>query len=1055
MAPGALRAVLTMVIIASILTPALGTTTAQVQGGVAYTASKTIDPNTTTSMDVSNYTVDVVGEKVGSLQGQSFAGWYTDTAVVDPDTGTVVVAWARWNVDEEGTDSIYIAFLKPVDADGDGDPEAYQKIMKYVDGTTSLKSLDSLTLGTINGKKYVLLTWTYYDSTEKNNVKAALYGINGTFQWKANVRSTTAYEEYSRSCYVPSYNGGNGGFLIVWFTGYDNSIDGKWLYYSGGWVLTDVFDVDDTNDLYYTKADQMLCIGGNSKALVVFRKWDGTEGNPDLYAALVDTGNNVQVVKLYDYDGSEETVGVRGAYTSGYFIVPLVSGTHLRYDIVKEADGTVYNRDYVTSNGEHPYAIALSDRFVLAWIDHYNDADGEPKIANIDLTNFYIHPQHGVSITGGDSYYDKHSIIAFFREGTLNRTLYVWSNSSDGSDYDIKYAIVDLNDPIDEPSVSSTGVLVQVSSDQRAHGLGLTSKDEYVVVYTDTEDGEEDLMAFAALPGAEEVSDIRLYFLPENATEYNQTLFNMVDSAESNVFVAVAFFQDTAFADELCSAKDGGKNVKVIMDNSTGNLEVYEKLRDCGVDVINDSTSTTPYHIMHDKFIIVDNETLMVGTVNLIPADYTRNNNTAILINGSKAVTYFYLQEFVHMWNNSNGRFGTDKTDDHSFLAFVNYTGGSSRLIVFEGYFTPQWYGCRGRLADEVSGLITRAKEAVYYTAYVFSNSSWVKPVYNATVNRWRASKVVKGVFDDLMNLDSPGKAIYDFVKVGMNSTIAINDHPYKMHDKLFVVDNKTAVIGSWNPTSSATTNHDENYLVIKEDVTNGFSAKVAEHILKMFNTFPKASETWIPGHPVINEVMFKPEVDPDGEWVEIYNPTNTVWDLSNYLIGDAENVTGTDDEGMYRFPEGAKLGAGGYVIVAYNATEFKSRYGFWPSFEIVNSADNVTDLVKVYTDKFTGDWSLDDSGDEVLLIEDQNGFLVVVDAVWYGSSTYLPDPVDISSVDTGQSIERSYPANETAVADPVFTVMEAPDPVPEVWLTSIAALIALTLAFLIYWRRR
>ena len=92
----------------------------------------------------------------------------------------------------------------------------------------------------------------------------------------------------------------------------------------------------------------MLCIGGSNKALVVFRKWDGIEGYPDLYAALVYASNNVQEIKLYDYDGSEETVGVRGAYRDGYFIVPLLSGTYVKYQVISETDGAIVTTKSLT-----------------------------------------------------------------------------------------------------------------------------------------------------------------------------------------------------------------------------------------------------------------------------------------------------------------------------------------------------------------------------------------------------------------------------------------------------------------------------------------------------------------------------------------------------------------------------------------------------------------------------------------------------------------------------------------------------------------------------------
>ena len=1033
-----------------------------------------------TFIDSSPYSIDLVGEKVGSLQEQSFAGWYTDTAVADPDTGTIIIAWARWNVDSSGNDYIYLAFFKPVDADGDGYPEAYQKTIKLVGYTLSLESLDSLTLGTINGQKYVLLTWTYYDSTEKNNVAGAIYSIDGTFQWKGNIRSTTYYEEYSRSCYVPAYNSNNGGFLIVWYTSYDASVDGKWLYYdtTNGWTLTTVFDIAYTNNLYYEKADQMLCIGGSSKALVVFRKWDSAERYPDLYAALVDTSNNVKEVSLWDYNGAEETVGVRGAYLYNLFLVPLLSGAYVRYDVVAEADGTVYHRDYVTSNGAYPYAIAAGDRFVLAWIDYYNDADGEPKVANIDTSQLYIHPQYGVSITGGDSYEDKHPLIAYYESGTNDYVLYVWSSKSSTS-YDIKYAIVSLGDPADDPSVVSTGTLVELSYDQIAVGLGLSSENQFVVVFNDTSDREEDLLAYTALPGIEDITSITLYELPRDATTYKDTIINLISNAENRIYIAVAFWDEgdnpCSTAGTIAYALVDKKNsnpsidIRVILDNDTHNDVVKTCLLANGISVIDDSSAVDENHIMHDKFMVVDDSKVIVATVNFITDDFNKNNNTAIYIE-SKAVAYFYEQEFLQMWNNGNGLFGSSKTRDYSFIAFTSY---DTRTIVFEGYFSPQSYGDLSRIPNVVHGFINRSTGSVFFASYIFTISGWVTPVYNAIVAANSRGVRIRGVFDEEMNVDSPGKRLYWFIDNGV--PVAIDIHPYKMHAKLFVIDNNTAIIGSWNPTKTATTVHDENILVIRDsDTVNGFAKQLADYISAMYsdtNGFAGSPYQYNPPHLVITKVQYYPDTsgNPDHEWVEIYNPTDTVVDLSNYVIGDSENLIDGDDEGLYKFPEGASIGAHAYIIVAYSAQTFQEDYGFKPDYEIAGDDPSVPDLTPYDTSKFTGSWNLDDNGDEVILAEDTNGFLIVVDAVWYGSSTYMEtsigrpnsaQPLDTSTANPGDGIVDKYLAGISSTLDAIrmsdkYVLQTSPQPVPEPAIIAMITVVIVLAVIIILYKKR
>jgi len=1023
------------------------------------------NPSAWTPIDVSNKTVDVVGEKTGSLQGKSFAGWYTDTTVADPSTGTVITAWIRWDVDSSGTDQIYIAFYKFIDADGDGDSDSIQKIIKFVDDATNIKSLDSI----IIGGEYVLITWTYYDSTEKNNVKGALYKIDGTFQWKGNIRSTTSYEEYSRSCYVSEYNGGKGGFLIIWYTDYDNSIDGKWLYYdsTNGWTLTDKFDIVDTNNLYYKKADQMLAIGGDSEALVVYRKWDGTEGYPDLYAALVDTSNNVQEVKLYDHDGSEETVGVKGAYRDGYFIVPLLSGSYVKYQVISESDGSIEATKTLTSNGEHPYVIALSDRFVIAYINKYIDSKGDPKIANIDPSTWY----HYDEVIDTSTDYAKHPLISYSSSSSF---LYIWTGGSSTSDYNIKYAILNLGtSPSSTPSVSSSGTLLSWSDNQVAHGLGAISSSKYIVAFTDTSDGEEDLLAYVSLPDTESVSTITLYELPEDSSSYKNKILNMINYATDKVYVAVAFFQEDnpggsdTISKALVDAKNSGVDVKVIIDDDSGNDPVYNYLTSNGVDIIKATVSGYPEHIMHNKFMVVDGDEIVVSTVNFIPDDFDKNNNTAIYLY-SKAVAYFYEEEFLQMWNDGNGLFGSDKTTDYSFITFITY---SSRTILFEGYFSPQSYGERGRIPNTIYGFLSRVTSDIYFASYIFTTSGWVTPIYDAMVSANSDGKTVHGVFDELMNVDSKGRRLYWFID--NNVPVAIDNHEYKMHAKLFTIDDKIAILGSYNPTKTATTVHDENILVIRDsDTTNGFAKQIGDYINLMYSdttNFVQSPYQYTPTHLVITKVMFYPDTsgNPDYEWVEIYNPTSSSIDLSNYVIGDAENLIEGDDEGMYKFPSGATIGAGGYIVIAYDAAEFEQQYGFKPTYEIAGTDPDVPDLTKYDTTKFTGDWNLDDSGDEVILAVDNNGFLQVIDACWYGDSQYMstavgqPDsgaPVDITGIDPGDGIVNKGLTGSTyydaVKMSDKYEIQSNPVPVPELWIMTIIIVLTIIL-YLIYSTRK
>ena len=141
-------------------------------------------------------------------------------------------------------------------------------------------------------------------------------------------------------------------------------------------------------------------------------------------------------------------------------------------------------------------------------------------------------------------------------------------------------------------------------------------------------------------------------------------------------------------------------------------------------------------------------------------------------------------------------------------------------------------------------------------------------------------------------------------------------------------------------------------------------------------------------------------------EWVEIYNPNSTEVDLSNYKIGDEETAGG--NEGMFRFPDGAKIEGGEQMVVAKNTMGFYNLYAKFPDFEIDTTDDGVTDFSETpdmtkYSSWSTGSFSLTNTGDEVLLI---NALDVVVDAVVFEGGN-LAGVIPHPGVSLGQSIAR------------------------------------------------
>lgn len=204
---------------------------------------------------------------------------------------------------------------------------------------------------------------------------------------------------------------------------------------------------------------------------------------------------------------------------------------------------------------------------------------------------------------------------------------------------------------------------------------------------------------------------------------------------------------------------------------------------------------------------------------------------------------------------------------------------------------------------------------------------------------------------------------------------------------------------------------------------------------------FPFLSQNWPtptatprPGYLLISEVLYDPAgLEPQGEWIEIFNPGVTTVDLSLYKLGDEEMAAG--NEGMFQFPEESFLPPGAVIVVANQAVAFFQSLGDFPDYELYESDPAVPNLLK-YTSWSGGNVELSNSGDEVLLLD---SFDLPVDSLSWGSSKYAFDP-PLAILQQGHSYERKPAFQDTdtrqdwidqVVPDPARVDVTLPTPTP------------------------
>ncbi|RJR14072.1 lamin tail domain-containing protein [Candidatus Parcubacteria bacterium] len=139
-------------------------------------------------------------------------------------------------------------------------------------------------------------------------------------------------------------------------------------------------------------------------------------------------------------------------------------------------------------------------------------------------------------------------------------------------------------------------------------------------------------------------------------------------------------------------------------------------------------------------------------------------------------------------------------------------------------------------------------------------------------------------------------------------------------------------------------------------------------------------------GHVVVSEVLYNPNVEQGGsvhEWVELYNGTDEIVDLSGWKIAD--------NGGQDVLPDETFLAPGAFLVITATST----TAGFW---------DIPGGTQVIVLGSSIGGNGLANGGDVVSLLGADD---VIIDAVSWGTNTDAFDP-SVPVVAQGHSIERA-----------------------------------------------
>jgi phosphatidylserine/phosphatidylglycerophosphate/cardiolipin synthase-like enzyme len=279
-----------------------------------------------------------------------------------------------------------------------------------------------------------------------------------------------------------------------------------------------------------------------------------------------------------------------------------------------------------------------------------------------------------------------------------------------------------------------------------------------------------------------------------------EKLIAQFDRAQNSIDIAAFEFNLPPVADALIAASQRGVAVRWMTDDEFGieddkdELGLFELLEGEGVEVRDDDRD----NYMHNKFIIIDNQTVWTGSTNITNNGNFRNNNNVIVID-SPSLAAIFQREFDEMWQ---GEFGARAPSD---------VGQQS--LVIEGSPIQVYFAAEDHPVSSIVPLVEAAEESVRFMAFSFTHDD----LGAAMLARDKAGVDVKGVFETRGSKTEYSEFLGLYCA---NVPTRLDGNPAILHHKVLIIDDRIVITGSANFSNNADRRNDENLIVIdNEDI--------------------------------------------------------------------------------------------------------------------------------------------------------------------------------------------------------------------------------------------
>lgn len=268
-----------------------------------------------------------------------------------------------------------------------------------------------------------------------------------------------------------------------------------------------------------------------------------------------------------------------------------------------------------------------------------------------------------------------------------------------------------------------------------------------------------------------------------------------IDRARSTLDVCGFEINNEVIIDFIVRAHRRGVRVRVATETDYLNELGPRTFRAEGIPVISDNREP----LMHNKFIIVDNHEVWTGSFNFTENCAYKNNNNGVQIVHPKLAAN-YTEKFRWFWEYH--KFG-GKPYPSARIPYPVFRTEDG--IVIENYFSTH-----DHVDQKVIARISAARQSLKFMAFSFTHDG----IARAVTERADAGVKVAGVVETRQVSKS---SEFDRLSHHRNVDVLLDGNKYQMHHKVFIIDDEVVVAGSYNFSSSATHDNDENCVILHD----------------------------------------------------------------------------------------------------------------------------------------------------------------------------------------------------------------------------------------------